>query len=393
MDERELATRFLTGMAQGISTLSLYHDDHPAVQKAVDAAYEALFRLQEKDARPVLTFLGDEVVFQGRPLSQLRSWEWSGRLAQAGIERLEFAGPATRPEFEAFLIEGYRKIVGEDTGTAEIRQMRESTIRYGAVGLRGAPERPSEEQLATGRLQFTLHEEAETVRWIHDQLQTRGQLALLEADAIVRSLAVAMHGDREVVIPLLKLKEFDQYTTTHSLNVSVLSMALAEFVGMGAEDVRRFGTAGLMHDLGKVRIPKDILNKPGKLSDKEREVMNRHPIEGAKILIEREANLDMAATVAYEHHIRIDGGGYPSRTYQRECHAASNLVHICDVYDALRTHRPYRAAWPNDRVISYIEEGAGKEFDGKLAHDFVTMLRRWESRIVELRHETDVLRD
>ena len=393
MDERELATKFLTGMAQGISTLSLYHDDHPAVQKAVDTSYEALFRLQERDARPVFTFLGDEVVFQSRPLQQLRTWEWSGRLARAGVERLEFAGPATRPEFEAFLIEIYRKMAGEDPGTAEIRQMREGTIRYGSVGLRGGPERPSEEELATGRLQYTLREEAETVRWIHEELQDRGKLQLLEADAIVRSLAVAMHGDRDVVIPLLKLKEFDQYTTTHSLNVSVLSMALAEFVGLGADDVRRFGTAGLMHDLGKVRIPKDILNKPGKLTDSERDVMNRHPVDGAKILIEREASLDMAAVVAYEHHIRIDGGGYPSRTYQRECHAASNLVHICDVYDALRTHRPYRAAWPNERVIKYIEEGAGKEFDYKLATDFVKMLRRWESRIVELRNETDVLRD
>ena len=79
---------------------------------------------------------------------------------------------------------------------------------------------------------------------------------LLEAESVVRSLSLAMHGDKNIVIPLLQLKEFDQYTTTHSLNVSVLTMALAEWMGMGAKEVQAFGVAGLLHDLGKVRIPR-----------------------------------------------------------------------------------------------------------------------------------------
>ncbi|MEZ4414441.1 MAG: HD domain-containing protein [Gemmatimonadota bacterium] len=393
MSDQVQAAKFLTGLAQAISALSLYNEEHPAVQRSIDTAYEALFRLQESEPRPVLTFLGEEVVFQNRPLQTLRNWEWSSRLAEAGVERLEFTGPATRPEFEAFLIDVYRAMAGLGHPSAEARQMAATSIRWGPVGLRGGVDSTASESLATGRLRFSLREEAETVRWLHEELRDRGRLQMFEADTIVRSLAVAMHGDRDVVIPLLKLKDFDQYTTTHSLNVSVLSMALAEFIGLGAADVRRFGVSGLMHDIGKIRIPKDVLNKPGKLSDREREVMNRHPVEGAKILIQREASLDMAAVVAYEHHIRIDGGGYPRRTYVRDCHAASNLVHICDVYDALRTHRPYRAAWPNERVLAYLEEGAGSEFDAELTRAFVTMLRRWESRIVELRSETDVLRE
>ena len=393
MSEQEQAARFLTGLAQALSTLSLYEEEHPAVQRAVDTAYEALFRLQELQSRPILTFLGEEVIFQSRPLHALRNWEWSARLAQAGVERLEFTGPATRPEFEAFLLEVYHKLVGQVEGSASARQMANTTIRWGPVGLRGGSTGVDEDSLVTGRLQLSLREEAETVRWLHDELRDRGKLQMLEADTIVRSLAVAMHGDRDVIIPLLKLKDFDQYTTTHSLNVSVLSMALAEFIGLGPSDVRRFGVSGLLYDIGKIRVPRDILNKAGKLTDRERDVMNRHPVEGAKILIQREASLDMAAVVAYEHHIRIDGGGYPRRTYARPCHRASDLVHICDVYDALRTHRPYRNAWPNDRVLAYLEEGAGKEFSEALTHAFVTMVRRWESRIVELRAETDVLRE
>jgi putative nucleotidyltransferase with HDIG domain len=192
-----------------------------------------------------------------------------------------------------------------------------------------------------------------------------------------------MHGDQAYLIPLLHLKEFDQYTVTHTLNVAVLTMALAEFLGMGPREVRAFGIAGLLHDLGKVKIPEEILNKPGKLTDDERAVMNSHTTEGARLILEAEERLDLAAVVAYEHHIRIDGGGYPALAYARPCHEASNLVHVCDVFDALRTHRPYREAWPAERALAIIEEGAGPEFDADIAHAFVQMMRRWEHRIAE----------
>ncbi len=90
---------------------------------------------------------------------------------------------------------------------------------------------------------------------------------------------------------------------------------------------------------------------------------------------------DMAAVVAYEHHIRADGKGYPNLHYKRSCHPASDLVHVCDVYDALRTHRPYREAWSSQKVLHYIRERSGTEFDGELASAFLEMMEKWDSRI------------
>jgi HD-GYP domain-containing protein (c-di-GMP phosphodiesterase class II) len=149
--------------------------------------------------------------------------------------------------------------------------------------------------------------------------------------------------------------------------------------------------AGLLHDLGKVKVPADILNKPGKLTDEERAVMNSHTTEGARLILEAEEQLDLAAVVAYEHHIRIDGKGYPKLRYQRDCHEASNLVHVCDVFDALRTHRPYREAWPTERALKIIEEGAGPEFDARIAVAFVQMMRTWEGRLAEVSTESPEL--
>jgi putative two-component system response regulator len=159
-------------------------------------------------------------------------------------------------------------------------------------------------------------------------------------------------------------------------------MALAEYLELGTGAVRSIGLAALLHDLGKIRVPREILVKPGRLTESERTIMQRHPVEGARLILERDDELEIAAMVAYEHHIMIDGGGYPHRHYPRDAQYASRLVHVCDVYDALRTKRPYRDAWPSTRALSYIEGRAGSEFDPALARVFVQMMREREGSVL-----------
>lgn len=375
--------RFLNATAQALAKLHLYGEKHPARQVAVDVAYRELFDLQGHDPRPRFTFLGDEVLYGDRRVKELAGWDWAARFASAGIQRLEFDEHVSREDFELFLEEAIALLGHTQPDTSEARQMRRSSIRYGTVGLRGESESEEEETaLETATISYSLGDEAEAIRWLHNEIANDQGLPLVEAEAIVRSLAVAMHGDRQVVVPLLNLKSFDQYTTTHSMNVSVLSMALAEFLGLGAADVRAFGIAGLLHDLGKVRIPPEVLTKRGKLTDEERMLMNSHPAEGARIILESEDQLDVAAVVAYEHHIMLNGGGYPTFRFRRDCHRASRLVHVCDVYDALRTRRPYREAWPMRRVIQYLDERAGLEFDPEIVQPFIAMMRQWEPQVV-----------
>jgi putative two-component system response regulator len=109
--------------------------------------------------------------------------------------------------------------------------------------------------------------------------------------------------------------------------------------------------------------------------------MQQHPVAGAKLIIESGRKLDLAAAVAHEHHIMINGHGYPHCHYHRDCHKASKLVHVCDVYDALRTRRPYRDAWESEKVLKYIEERAGTEFEPDAATAFVAMMRKAEGGI------------
>jgi putative nucleotidyltransferase with HDIG domain len=290
---------------------------------------------------------------------------------------VEFEREVSREELSEFLNEVHRKVTTGEEDTSEVRQFRRSPIRYGAVSIRGAAGDISVEVAESTSVPYTLDDEIEAVAWIHTEVAETDALPLAEANAVVRSLSMAMHSQSRMLMPLLQLKRYDQYTTTHATNVSVLAMALAEYIGLGPKDVREFGVAGLLHDLGKVRVPRDILVKQGALTAQEVAVLRRHPVDGARLIIAREQKLDLAATVAYEHHIMINGLGYPRFRYERETHFASRLVHVCDVFDALCTARPYRDAWATEMAIAYMEERAGTDFDPQLAEAFTGMMRLW----------------
>lgn len=380
--------RFLNAFAQALSAMTLYPAGHPSRERAVDAAFAELDTLEPADHARAYTFLDEEVVYGTQPLREMKSWDWAVRFVGAGIQRLEFEQQVSRDQFDAFLDEILARLTLSSIDTSENRQMRTLGVRFGAVGLEGLPDAPAAPPLAMTTLDLALGDEADTFRWLQSEVQHGEGVPLLEADAVVRSLSVAMHSDRRLVLPLLQLKEFDQYTTTHSLNVAVLSMALSEALGCRTPEVRAIGVAGLLHDIGKIRIPIEVLTKPGKFTDEERRLMDRHPVDGARIILQGDQELDLAATVAYEHHIMLNGDGYPSLHYRRECVMASRLVHVCDVYDALITRRPYRDAWPHAQAIAYLHERAGLEFDPQIVQAFMRMMQDGDAQVRILTRES-----
>jgi putative nucleotidyltransferase with HDIG domain len=373
--------RYLTSLGQALAAMSLYPGGHRARERAVELSFEQLEDLARHEAQPQFSFLEGEVIYRRQIIRELTGWEWGKRLAASGMQRLEFLEGVTREEYAAWLDEVHQLLAGEAPDTAEARQLVARRIRYGAVEVRtGGSSAPALGPTVDPLAAPDLDAEVEAIRWIHGEVEALGRLPLLEAEAVVRSLAIAMHSQSRIRLPLLQLKSFDQYTTTHSTNVAILAMAIAEYLGLGSREIRVFGVAGLLHDLGKVRIPRDILVKPGKLTDEERAVMQHHPVDGARIIIEQDMQLDLAAFVAYEHHIMLNGGGYPTLRYPRDAHYASKVVHVCDVYDALCTDRPYREAWTSERALGYLGERVGTEFDPELVHAFTRMISEWEQR-------------
>ena len=385
------ATTYLISLGQCLATMNLYAEGHPARERALDTSFERLQELQASGGSLEFSFVGGETIVGQLPVAELANWDWGQRLAAVGVERIEVTGPVSRDAYERFVDEVWHRVTGRPDPSAQARQMAPQPMRYGPLAVRRAASEDAMTVLvASGEvaqalgLELSLDDEVAAVQWLHDEVAVRDTLQMAEVDAVVRSLSLTMRSERRMMLPLLELKRFDQYTTTHACNVSVLAMGLAERLGLGRQEVRSFGVAGLLHDIGKTRIPHEILTKPGKLTEAERHVMERHPVEGAKIVLERERGMGLAAVVAYEHHVCIDGTGYPHFHFARGCHLSSRIVHVCDVYDALCTHRPYREAWDSERALTYLESRVGTEVDGDITRVFCAMVRETNAQRVAM---------
>jgi putative nucleotidyltransferase with HDIG domain len=377
--------KFLTSLAQALATMSLYGGDHPARSRAVDAALALLGELHRENPSAEFSFLGDDVVYGQLPLYGLKDWPWSMRLASAGVQRLEFIGQPDAEEFRAFVEDVLVRVNLPANHTLQAKTPVFRTIRYGTVGIRGEDgDVISPEEIPSANIAYTLGEETGAMAWLQQQVAQDGDLSATEAQAVVRSLAVAMRCDSMLIIPLLRLKASDEYLAIHALNVAVLTMALTSYIGLGDRDVHAFGLAALLHDIGMSRMPRDLLTRPGGLTDTEMNFVRRHTVEGARIILASDRDLDVAAAVAYEHHLRPDGLGYPALRFARAPHYASSLVRVCDVYDAARTDRPHRSGMAPAQALQLIERNAGTEFDTGAAEAFVNMMSRLSDQVTEM---------
>jgi putative nucleotidyltransferase with HDIG domain len=173
---------------------------------------------------------------------------------------------------------------------------------------------------------------------------------------------------------LTALKKYDNYTFTHMVNVAALSMAQARALNLEGPLLREFGFAALMHDIGKVNTPLEVLNKPGKLTADEFKLMKQHVIDGAHILRRTPEMPALAPIVAFEHHLKQDLSGYPENIGHRKLNLCTMIVSIADVFDALRSNRPYREGLATARIRSIMNEKDSPAFNQVLLRRFVNMM-------------------
>jgi HD-GYP domain-containing protein (c-di-GMP phosphodiesterase class II) len=368
------AIRFLNRLAGAFSNMALYGEGHPAREQAMEAAADDLQALLAEDPQPRFTFLEEDVIYGDQPLEGMRNWTLGRHLARRSIQRIEIDLGVSRSEFRAFLEEAAIQL-SRPPEALQAAPILCPHIRFGEL--------ETGERIEEEATPFDLAAEAGKVDWLHEEALVKGRISASLARAVVQTLSTAMRYTRKILVPLISLKEVDQYSTIHSMNTSMLSMALGEFLRLGGPQVRVIGEAALLHDMGKVNIPLEILNKEGPPTPEEWAVIRRHPLEGARILLRSGNDLDLAAIAAYEHHLRWDGGGYPEVHYRRRPHRLAQLVHICDTYDAMRTRRPHQGPLPHEQILSVLQAGAGSEYNPDLVAAFLGMLGQWSSRIVE----------
>ncbi|MGE3865246.1 MAG: HD-GYP domain-containing protein, partial [Burkholderiaceae bacterium] len=195
------------------------------------------------------------------------------------------------------------------------------------------------------RARSLVKESFQYVRALHDEVRLGNVAQLVHARDLVGDIGASLTRHPSALMSLLRLKTTDDYTYLHSVSVCALMVALARERRMDEERCLDAGIAGLLHDIGKARVPLAVLNKPGKLTDAEFDLMRQHPRWGCELIEKAGFDHETARDVALHHHERIDGTGYPSRLAGERISIMARMGAICDVYDAVTSQRCYKDAW------------------------------------------------
>jgi HD-GYP domain-containing protein (c-di-GMP phosphodiesterase class II) len=355
------ATQWLRDLQSAVATRRLYPSDHPRVVELL-VRLEALVETLTSDRPEYSVFMLDERIVSDDGLVESLAPLAKGvftTLRAFGFDRITVARGADRSE----LLTLVQQLAEAEPAAAATAPPLTSTPRVRLSRLlrpdSGTP--LPVEQLTEGRPPL-VH--------VWENIADRRTCDLDVLEAMVLGFGQQLREHRGALVPLAQLTSHDTYTVTHIANVALLAMATGEALGLNTAFAHDLGLAALLHDIGKLKVPHDVLNSPGRLTESQLAMMKKHPEDGARLLMATPRAPDLAVIVAFEHHIDENGGGYPAVSRGWKIHLASAITHVVDVYDALRSDRPYRKGLAPEIVAEMMLADAGTVFDPLLLQAF-----------------------
>lgn len=351
----------LKNMVGAMKSMGLYPAGHPSVKKPRQACLDLMKNMLLLSPKLSLTAMEGILVVAERPFydTNIHSKEMLERLQSRKIGQVDFHHGLNEGELSAFLqILNLDPKALEDAG-GFAKELKKRGVEY--ITTRAAREVYDN---ALNVVEEVMHE----VRMGRIP-ESSGALQVVE------ELKDLMGTEKNALVGLSLIKSYDEYLFNHSVNVSVLALALAGEVNVPAEDLNHIGLAGLLHDIGKTHTPKEITLKPGKLTPEEWAEMKKHPIRSQEIVSKMDGISDLTSRLVLEHHIHFDKKGYPELPEGHKVHAYSQLISVADTYDAMTTLRPYQAPFaPKDALDLMEKKLVGKIIDPQYFEAFVKML-------------------
>jgi putative nucleotidyltransferase with HDIG domain len=360
----------VSDLALAIQSASAYPENHPRVQELLVRLHRRVQSEAERLRGLNIGFFRDHVVVEECPFMEPNPTltRLIERMREKGIEKILISEGITFGELKRFVyfLGGGTGSLSEHFWESIVYGRIEGADSAGAAALGLSPaSRPSGVMAgATEALKDVLV----------SMVTERKGSSVEEGRDIVSSIMKGLRQEGMLIDRLIRLQGHDDYTVTHSLNVCILVVAQAAHIGLPENRVREAGLAALLHDIGKETTPSDILTKPGRLDLDEFNLVKKHPASGAKLLRRIGCGTELPMIVAFEHHIKYDRTGYPKVRTLEPLHIASYMTQIADVYDALRSFRPYQPSIELERTLSIMKEGRGTEFEPRLFDSFVEVL-------------------
>jgi HD-GYP domain-containing protein (c-di-GMP phosphodiesterase class II) len=350
----------------------LYPPRHPQIQRAQQGFLQAVSGCLQYQSALEYRFLGDLLIAGNRILPR-ESMMYRRFLelcqTERGIGAIIFHAGVTEPEIEALA-----ELLGSGTREETLTWAQRKSVTHIVLEEPARREEQTSEVMAR-RAYFGAVEMLRTV----EAGILRGESVSLEQVSALRVLTSAILdqilADPSLVLRLANIKSYDEYTLYHSVNVCVLSISIGALLGLPEGDLRELAVAAVLHDLGKITIPLEILQKSRSLEESEWAVIRRYPVRGADMLSRLPGFNRIPMIVAFEHQIREDRKGYPSVAPTWELHPFSQIVGIADAYDSMTTLRKYKRPLPALRALAVLRQAGYQAYDPRLVRVLERIVR------------------
>ena len=364
---------FFRHVVTATSNVALYSAEHQQVQ---DLCAQALTNLAEaigSEPDIPLMVIDDELIHEGgRLANSMYVSRFAQLLTARGIGNIRISCPLKLEEMLAFIV--------SLSGKVERQAVRSSrNLRLGKVEVRQT--QSDTRETAVDKIQEALalpdvsEQDITKLMEIYEGVKNHKKLKVVGIHEIVAGLVDSLKREVDPFIAIAPLRSMDMYTFTHSINVCILNLAQAMSLGIEGQSLHDVGIAAMLHDIGKLFLPVDIINKQGALDDAEWSLIKQHPVKGAQYLLDSSGIPRLAVVTAFEHHLRFNQKGYPKVPKDWQQNLCSHMTTISDFFDAMHTKRSYRKSVEAGEVASIMHSVMGVDLHPLLTENFFHILK------------------
>ena len=359
VDEIKKFVQVLTAAVKG---LRLYAVDHPATTKQVETLQDGLFTMLQHKKMIKMGLLEGTLFVEDHLIMQ--EFQAATELVEM-LESRELAGFEFMAGLSANEIQSLLHLL--HSGSNKGQDFADALVSQGVKKIRAIAATEDDEDEAQ-QPRKVYHKALKVVDQIFQDVRMGEIPSSEDAIKVVKDMAHLTMTEPHAMLALSMLKDYDNYTFTHSVNVSVLALAIGRACQLTEEQLKTLGLGGLLHDLGKLRVDVNIITKPGRLTDSEFDEIKEHPGYGAEIIKEMEGVTDEVMQIVHGHHLRYDRTGYPSNVPGEVISPLVEMTAIADAYDAMTTLRSYQRPFTPRKAIARLKDVRGSS----LHPDYVT---------------------
>ncbi len=351
-------------MVTTVTNLSLYSIEHSQVKRQLEKTYESLLDTLKDHKKISFVVIEGDLIVENFPVSNdIFLAKFAEKLQRKAIGGITFSEGLSKEE----LMNLIKSLALQTDTKSEIFSSPHVKIGRVEVRIKGKKQKADSGIGAQGVREFME---------VYQGAEKNKKLDALGMQSIISNIMNDLRQESNPLKALAPMKSFSDYTFTHSVNVCILTMLQAMSLGFEGQILHDIGIAALLHDIGKLFVPEEILSKDNKLTEKEWVIIREHPVKGALYLMDTAGIPGLSVVVAYEHHMLYDFSGYPKVEKGWKQNLCSQMTSLADMFDAMQSYKNHKTAIAEHEVLASIVQKSGTNFNPILVKNFIKIMSK-----------------